>query len=585
MQLRHRFLITALTLAAVLSANVSHAAGIWNGQDLLHVPISWCIVNQSPAHAAPDVAGDTTTDALIWRRHERPTDNIYINQAGISFRSAINDAWNVLDFPIIPDPDTALATVGDMRGEDVNIAGTEFNDMLNSCDVEWANMGRAGIGITAVNAGLFHDALGEYVGVIGWGGCVEDVLNPGFCVNPWDGQIVVVDNHYLFPTVPDRTFPDGSGLQFALTDPFDQLVGHELGHALSLPHRNNVFALMNPGPEDNVGADNQSDNVALNNAEVNSLRLRAQDANGLEIDPPNLFIPGNVAAMTQPDPKRDKTLAAHLDLSAVKATFNTDDGTFSLGQRLFGVLPETAAAQSHWFLVDSDGPEHGATAAQLKSLGVPETDFIGADVVIRADLRGNRANGGSAWRIVNGAPQVITGNVRFRLLAMVMHPHFADITGRNQTLIEKPIYPVYHVVSVTMPREFTGISAGQTINAHALVVNTESKVVDRLDPKETGRGTPFHLTKPTFPHCYPQGEAAPGQTVNIDFDGLKPERAFHALLGARHSGRGTTDQNGEGTFAMTIPQDTKPGLHLVTIGVDRTALTADCTVVVRGTQK
>lgn len=581
---RRRFLTAALALPAFLSAAVCHAVGVWNGQDLLHVPISWCIVQGSPAEANPNVAGDTTTDAVIWRRHERPTDNIFINPAGISFRSAINDAWGTLDFPIIPDPDTNFGVPGDMRGENVNAFGDEYNQMLNACDAAWANLGRAGIGITAVNAGLFHDGT-DYVGFIGWGGCVEDVMNPGFCVVPWDGQIAVIDNHYLFPTVPDRTFPDGSNRQFVLTDPLDQLVGHELGHALSLDHRNDVTALMNPGQQDNAGNDSMTDNIALDNNEVTALRNMALAANGLEIDPPNLFLPGSVVAMTQPDPRRDPRLPAHLDLSAVKASLDTDDGTFSLGQRLFGLVPKAAATQRHWFLVDSDGAQRGASASVLKGLGVPETDFLGADLVIRADVTGERVSGGAAWRIADGKATLVTGSVKLRLLAMVMHPHFSPLQGQKTTPVEKPSYPVYHLVSASLPRDLAGVTAGQTLNVHALVADAYGKAVDRLDPKETGRGMPFDLSAPTFPHCYPQGAVEPGQTVKIDFDGLKPDRAFHALLGARLVGRGKTDAEGNGTIDLAIPKDTTPGLHLVTIGIDRTALTADCTVTVGGTQK
>lgn len=576
---RLRFIVPALSLLAFLLASASHAAGQWNGQDLLHVPISWCIVQGSPAEANPNVAGDTTTDALIWRRHERPTDNIYVNQAGISFRSAINDVWGSLSFPIIPDPDTTLATPGDMRGEDVNNFGAEFNQMQNDCDVAWANLGRAGIGITAVNAGLFHDGAGNYVGVIGWGGCAQNVMNPGVCITPYDGIVTVVDNHYLFPTVPDRTFPDGSGNQFILTDPFDALTGHEFGHALSLPHRNSPTALMNPGITDN-NADGQADNIGLNNTEIAAVRAAALIVNGLEIDPPNVFVPGDVVAATLPDPKRNTALPAYLDLSALRATIDTKSDTFSLGQRLFGLVPETAS-QRHWFLIDNDGPARGATAEQLKELGVPETDFVGADVVVRADVRGPRVTGGAGWQLVDGRPTDITPSIKFDLLALVMHPHFAGLR-RPGVRIEDRDVPVHHIVNVSLPRKLAGVSRGQTFNVDVLVENADARAVDRLDTKETGRGTAVNLDFPSFPHCYPQADVKPGETVKINFDGLTPNRGYHALLGARMAGRGIADLNGNGTAELSIPTDTTPGLHLVTIGTDLTALTADCTVTVTG---
>ena len=132
----HLFRAAWLAGAALIwSAGGAQAAGQGpGGQDLLHVPLSWCPVIGSPAQANPNLAGDTNTDAILWRRHERPTDNIYINTVGISFRSSINNAWTILDFPQLADPDTALATPGDMRGEDVNAFGVEFNALINACD-------------------------------------------------------------------------------------------------------------------------------------------------------------------------------------------------------------------------------------------------------------------------------------------------------------------------------------------------------------------------------------------------------------------------------------------------------------------
>src|SRR5258707_1239690 len=54
---------------------------------VLHVPMSWCVVNGSPAQTAPNITSegtnvtDNNTDAVIWRRHERPTDNVFLPQA------------------------------------------------------------------------------------------------------------------------------------------------------------------------------------------------------------------------------------------------------------------------------------------------------------------------------------------------------------------------------------------------------------------------------------------------------------------------------------------------------------------------
>ncbi|NJM31306.1 MAG: hypothetical protein HC855_15575, partial [Rhizobiales bacterium] len=190
---------TLLCGAVIWPACQTLAAGQGpGGIDLLHVPMAWCPVIGSPAQAAPNIAGDTATDDLLWRRHERPTDNIYINTAGITFRSAINNAWTVLDFPQIADPDTTLATPGDMRGEDVNAFGVEFNALITACDAAYAAppLNRANIGVTAVNAGLFHDAAGMYVTTIGWGGCNQPMGNGTTCGAPYDGRIVVIDNRY-----------------------------------------------------------------------------------------------------------------------------------------------------------------------------------------------------------------------------------------------------------------------------------------------------------------------------------------------------------------------------------------------------
>src|SRR5206468_12178605 len=62
---------------------------------------------RSPAFTNPGGKGEPNIDDLLWRRHERATDNIWQRQALISFRSALTKIKDssLLHFPIIPDPD------------------------------------------------------------------------------------------------------------------------------------------------------------------------------------------------------------------------------------------------------------------------------------------------------------------------------------------------------------------------------------------------------------------------------------------------------------------------------------------------
>ena len=569
------------------------AIGTWNGQNTLHVPISWCAVQGSPAVANPNLNGDTTTDTILWRRHERPTDNIYVNPSGITFRSAINSVWGTgLTFPIIADPDTTLATQGDMNGWNVNVNGVEFNQLINNCDAVWAAppYNRAGIGVTAVNAGLFHDNAGNYVGVIGWGGCTQSSTT-GTCVSPYDGRIVLVDNHYLFPGVPNRTFP-GTTTQFTLTDPLDQLAGHELGHSLALPHRSLSTALMNPTVTDNNG-DSQVDNIGLNAAEITTLRASALQVPGLEQDPPGKIIPGDIAASRKVDKVQEKkNLPAYLDLSSVRITLDTKLNEISIDQQLFGLIPEKAKNLQYWTLVDADNDKKtGAGDKLLASVGVPSTKFNGADMVILAEIGGKKITG-SVWQFKEGNLVKLKDGFKFDLQTLVMHPYYAAITQVGDG------FPVHDIVNVKIQNGFTKIDLGQKFNVQVIAFGktvgkipvTTSKLndatrlvmLDKLDDTQKEQGVQFILERPSFPHCFPHNDVRAGETVKIDLDGLIANSKIHGLLGPQLVFNGETNSEGGGTIDFNIPKDAREGLHLVTIGVDGTALTADCVVNVIG---
>jgi hypothetical protein len=556
------------------------ATGAWNGQDRYHVPMAWCAVQGSPASVPIPVTGlngvtDTSTDAILWRRHERPTDNIYANQVGITLRSAINDSWGTLNFPIIADPDPTQGVPGDMRGEDVNTFGIEYNNLINNCDTAWTNLGRAGVGITAVNANLFHDGGGDYVGVVGWGGCTRNASN--VCVAGYDGRIVVVDNNYLYPTVADRTFPPspadpGGTLQFSSTDSLDQLTGHESGHALGLPHRTNNFALMNPTMTDNNG-DGDTDNININNTETTSVRSSAQIVPGLEVDPPGVVLPGEVQAeylVAPVDPKWD--FPNHLKFNGLNLILDQKANTFSIGMQHNGVFPARAEPFFDVFLGDLDAnPNTGVPADVLREMGIP-SDFKGADVIARADVVGRDIKG-QAWEWDGEQVVPIDSFVRFSLLGLVVEPYCADTIRQTRCAKDGP-YLVRNIIQASFDNKLVEYSLGKPIRVQALTAGLQGELVNYLDP--TDEGVKKAITAPEFPQCFPDGDGQAGGKVPVKYEGFPPNSRLHALLGPDLVTTAVADEQGNGTLDLPIPSDAGPGHHLVTIGVDDTALTADC---------
>jgi len=73
-----------------------------------------------------------------------------------------------------------------------------------------------------------------------------------------------------------------------------------------------------------------------------------------------------------------------------------------------------------------------------------------------------------------------------------------------------------------------------------------------------------------------------GGNFTVDASGLLPKSNVDAYLGTRFVGNGTTDSFGNTTINFIIPQYTTLGIHLMTIGVDKTDLTADCQINVVG---
>ncbi|MEL7492221.1 MAG: hypothetical protein AAGJ73_16045 [Pseudomonadota bacterium] len=593
-------MITRLCLFTTIVALIStsaFAAGVGQGgRDVYHTPMSWCAVAGSPAADSPNITpegsttADTNTDAILWRRHERPTDNIFLPQTDITLRSAINDAWGSLNFPIIADPDTSTGTPGDVRGEANTAlgAGSEYQDVLTACEDAWADLGRAGIGITAVNINMFTDGNGDYINAagqgfpIGWGGCVRPVGSTD-CSEPYDGTIMVIDNTYLYPTVADRTFrpspnDPGGTLAWVVTDPLDQLVGHEVGHALGLPHRdtdsNNLMFFQT---SDNSG-DGRADNVGINGAETTITRDNADDVGGVQIDPPNQINPGDFAAMALVDKElRTEGFAAHEDATVAKLMLNKKTGLLYISLRMRGVMQEENIDPRNILIGVNARDGQQFSFDQRTNDMDPLAGMEGMDSIFIVQASTDSVQG-TAVAIANNETSLLTEVTDFSLRRLTMYPHYAQVKGQQGNLTQPSnSFDIADIVTIAVPADRVGVVMNEPFRVNIASIRSDG-AIDFLETEETGRDLTFVMEDAILPKCFAQQPAPPGGAAQIRVEGLTPSAPIHALVGPIEVYKGATDASGDAVFNLPIPSDAREGLHLVTVGVDDTAFTADCVV-------
>jgi hypothetical protein len=161
----------------------------------------------------------------------------------------------------------------------------------------------------------------------------------------------------------------------------------------------------------------------------------------------------------------------------------------------------------------------------------------------------------------------------------IFPPHFPAPPGHVARELET--VDVFNSILVTLQNGSLPIKFRPKVPVRLYAfVTVGGKARDQLGVVD--RGVRFVLEQPRFPHCAPAGPGKPGGTVVVRFDGLAPAREIHALIGPNEVLRGVrTDANGEGRIRLPIPANTRRGNHLVTIGHDGLALTADCTLTVQ----
>jgi len=122
--------VIASIVMALSMSPLPTLASFDDGRADLSATVRWCGVEGAPSMQDPGAVGEATTDDVLWRRHERPSERIYIPLATMTFRSGATAAIKngVQSFPIIRDP----------RGTGGNISDSgEATDAVRQCRRAW----------------------------------------------------------------------------------------------------------------------------------------------------------------------------------------------------------------------------------------------------------------------------------------------------------------------------------------------------------------------------------------------------------------------------------------------------------------
>ncbi|MGH7566338.1 MAG: hypothetical protein ACREK2_05870 [Gemmatimonadota bacterium] len=552
------------------------------------VPVRWCVVADdangngrfdpgeqgAPAFTDPGHVGEVDADNVLWRRHERPSEAVFIPEAQLTFRSGIYNIVEdpILRFPIIPDPDpTPTSAPFWLYGDIYNDVAYEWNAAHNACVGAWRDEhGVEDIGVVAINANHLRSQAGE--------------SGPG--VATLDGRRMLLrDNAYVLPGSPLKAFPVG--------DHVDKHFGHEMGHALAgLQHTCSIQNTMRSGRFDPSG-DGLVDNIHLSSgiAEVTSpgaddaectaddgtdtvnqiqaMRDAAQAAPGCKIAGTNIDC--TVLSDVRTDRIRDAPLP-YLDLSMFIATNEGD--TIKLVHELMGPLGGRTFTEhryvDYYAFIDQD--EDATSGGRADALGVP-IRFGGAELASRVRV-GMGDHGFSftptVWRFIEGSFQEIAD----RGIRAYAFPLIAVSEARRAHIADQ--------IVLEMPTAIFGPD-NVSFRVQAAIVSDSMNVLDLLDEDPERPGRSFRWRSPTFPVCSVLPEAAPRLgRITVSSTGLLPNRSVHLIFGDRHIASGHAGADGSVSISTAIPTNATDGLHLVTVGTDGTALTADCTANVQG---
>jgi hypothetical protein len=537
---------------------------------MIHIPVRWCAIAGAPSQVNPGLVGEASIKDVLWRRHERVTDNIYQPQARIGLRSGATSS--LPSFPVITDLNmSAGSQPGDVLDPRFD-GGVEWRATINRCREVWRASAPTVTGLTAVHMRRFVDNAGNPTTLGGLGGLSVVSNSPSQLAR---GDAMVIDSAFGLSGSPIRIYGP---------DDVDKLLGHELGHGLSLWHGNGVDDdgngiidgpphLTEPGETTNGPnlMQYQFSPPGITVTAGQAARMRSQALLHIpdrETDPEPLPL-GNTGVDILGDVAIGMEFA---DINEFGTAVDPDAGVTYFFTNFNGLLPDDLTGLAVFFLIDTDN--NPATGGDPSSIpGTPSA--TGIDLVIKAEvnLSGGLATAGVEVFKFNTAASQFETVVDPNISAEVTRELLALIDISDPSMVEDPI-EVSNGVQVTIP--------SMLIDQLGMEIGLEMQTMMGMEEID-GAQTNLTFDIETFPSCQviPQ-VAAPGDTTVIEAIDLPPNSLVHAFLGADEVASGATDSAGNVALAFAIPLDTTLGDRLVTVGIDDpdNAITADCGVIV-----
>lgn len=515
------------------------------------IPMKWVIINGCPSEVNPALVGEATVKDVLWRRHERISEFRLIPTCGVTLRSGAFDA--IPNFPIIADTQ-AIGNPGDISLPVIVcppgclppcLDFTEFFDTIDDARDAWIALGFAGdFGITVVSMNRFVDGLGNPIGILGLGG-----FNPTTCnaaIQAVIGRAMVIDPAYLLPSSPINIF----------NDPNETILGQEILHGLTLDHSADPANLMF-GFFPNGGA--------LTAAQCDVIRAQA-----------TAHVPGTMGegypesqADLRSDPRGDIAESIiDVHVYGVAREIAMEQTHFFLSTA--GVLSENPSARpgtidlAFTFLMDADDDDE--TGGAPSDLGIP-TELEGIELVGRVFLSGAAPDVSSElFKFMDGRfVPIVDENIVGSL-----HTDYVSVYMVEGGFVEA----VGQIIQLSIPDEFVG-EMSTLVRFAALSEDFENEAMDITDDVRLTFGNPV------FPTCFVEPQTiVNGCTVELQAQGLPANQNAHIFLGAVLVGEAETDGDGdlETTLRLEIPGLEQIGTHLLTVGIDENAITADCVV-------